>query len=156
MYSPNIPSPNGALMTQTVKTQLSASRSTPSSSQLLSHRLSSIDALSLGLLGIEGSYLLLSSSDAQAADDTQAPSEAAPSKEELTTESRSTGFAAVENEEEHTSSEAILVSAYAIFWLLFFVFVFRSYKRVRKLENRLDNIAKTASSDQKSAKPIEG
>jgi hypothetical protein len=52
-------------------------------------------------------------------------------------EDRSTAFRPVQGGAELQSGEKLLVEAYAAFWLLFFVMVLLSWRRQRRLDERM-------------------
>ncbi len=57
-----------------------------------------------------------------------------------TPEDRSTQFVAVEGGGDTTSAEALLVSAYVIMWALLLGFVWLTWRRQQKMENRVTDL----------------
>jgi hypothetical protein len=54
---------------------------------------------------------------------------------------RSTAFVPVKGGTELQSGEKLLVEAYAAFWLLFFVMVLLSWRRQRRLDERMASLS---------------
>ena len=69
--------------------------------------------------------------------ETQAPS-AAPTTS--TADDRSTSFRPVQGGNEMQSGEKLLVEAYAVFWLALFGLVFLSWRRQRKIDERVASL----------------
>jgi hypothetical protein len=65
-------------------------------------------------------------------DNPQATTTAAPGADD-----RNTAFRPVQGGPELQSGEKLLVEAYAAFWLLFFVMVLLSWRRQRRLDERM-------------------
>ena len=56
-------------------------------------------------------------------------------------EERSTQFVAVTGpERQNTSATTMLVTAYALFWLLLMVFIWMTWRRQQRLSNRLQQL----------------
>jgi CcmD family protein len=64
---------------------------------------------------------------------------------------RSTEFVAVEGGQESTSAEALLVSAYAVMWVLLLAFVFFTFRRQQAVESRLAELERAVSGDGEPA-----
>jgi CcmD family protein len=73
--------------------------------------------------------------------ETQAtPGAPAPSSDHTSAEDRSTTFQAVQNGGEHYSGEVLLVSAYAIIWVILLGWVALVWRKQRSLNARLDDL----------------
>ena len=57
-----------------------------------------------------------------------------------TPDERSTSFQAVQGEAEHYSGETLLVSAYAIIWVIVFGWVAFVWRKQNALDTRLDDL----------------
>jgi hypothetical protein len=57
-----------------------------------------------------------------------------------TPEDRSTQFVAVEGGGDTTSAEALLVSAYVIMWALLLTFIWLTWRRQQKMEDRVTDL----------------
>jgi hypothetical protein len=68
------------------------------------------------------------------------PSGAADPTKKGTPEDRSTQFVAVEGGGDTTSAEALLVSAYLIMWALLLTFVWLTWRRQQKMEDRVTDL----------------
>ena len=66
---------------------------------------------------------------------TQAPQSAESAQRDP--DSRSTTFQAVQGEREHYSGETLLVSAYAVVWLVLLAWVAIVWRKQRSLDSRL-------------------
>jgi hypothetical protein len=64
----------------------------------------------------------------------------APSASPEAPDSRSTTFRAVEGESEHYSGEVLLVSAYAVLWVILLAWVALVWRKQRLLDTRLDDL----------------
>jgi len=65
---------------------------------------------------------------------------------------RSTSFQAVQGEAEHYSGEKLLVSAYAILWVVLFGWVAFVWRKQNALDARLDDLEREIDkADQKKA-----
>jgi hypothetical protein len=63
-----------------------------------------------------------------------------PGQTQPPTDDRSTTFQAVQGEPEHYSGEALLVSAYAILWVILLSWVALVWRRQNALNVRLDDL----------------
>jgi CcmD family protein len=54
------------------------------------------------------------------------------------TDDRATTFQAVQGAPEHYSGEVLLVTAYAVLWLIVFAFVVLAWRRQNRINARLD------------------
>jgi hypothetical protein len=61
---------------------------------------------------------------------------------------RSTEFVAVQGGADTTSAGTLLVSAYVGMWVLLLAFIFLSYRRQAKVENRIGELEKALASDK--------
>ncbi len=59
---------------------------------------------------------------------------------ELTVQDRSTEFQAVEGGGESSSAGGLLTSAYILMWLVVFVFVWLTARRLKSLDARVDEL----------------
>lgn len=75
--------------------------------------------------------------------------------EAQTVEDRSTQFVPVEGGQQTTSAEALLITAYALMWLVVFVFVWLTARRQKALHDRLDHIERALSDHDQPAGPGE-
>ena len=66
-------------------------------------------------------------------------------------ESRSTEFVPVSGGGETTSAEALLVTAYILFWAIFFGFLLMTWRKITRVDKRLDDLAQALS----KARPAE-
>jgi CcmD family protein len=65
-----------------------------------------------------------------------------PKPSALSPEERSTEFVSVEGGDDTTSAEALLVTAYALMWVMVLAFVFFSWRRQQRIEGRLAELEK--------------
>ncbi|HVU05466.1 MAG TPA: CcmD family protein [Polyangiaceae bacterium] len=61
----------------------------------------------------------------------------APETTELTPESRSTEFVPVQGGNESTSAEHLLVAAYLLMWAAVFTFIFLTWRKQGRMEERI-------------------
>ena len=71
-----------------------------------------------------------------------APSTDAPGNEPHTPSDRATTFQAVKGEPEHYSGETLLVSAYAIVWVVMLAWVALVWRKQQSVNARLDDLEK--------------
>ena len=71
-----------------------------------------------------------------------------------TSEQRSTSFRSVQGGEALQSGEKLLVEAYAVIWVLVFVMVLFSWRRQRKMDDRIAGLEQAvAAARREAAKP---
>jgi CcmD family protein len=63
-----------------------------------------------------------------------------PTAASQTPDNRSTSFVAVSGEPEHYSGEKLLVSAYAILWMILLAWVALMWRKQSALDGRLDDL----------------
>ena len=66
---------------------------------------------------------------------------------------RSTTFQAVQGEPEHYSGEALLVSAYAILWVILLAWVALVWRKQNALDARLDDLEREIDKADAAASP---
>lgn len=71
-----------------------------------------------------------------------------------TPDERATSFQPVEGGSELQSGERLLVEAYAIIWLLLFGFLWLSWRRQRRIDQRIDLLERALA--EARSKPPEG
>jgi hypothetical protein len=84
-----------------------------------------------------------------AATATPAPAASAPA----TPDDRATTFQAVKGEPEHYSGETLLVSAYAILWVIVLVWVASVWRKQAALTTRLDDLERVLDDAAKKQRP---
>jgi CcmD family protein len=68
-----------------------------------------------------------------------------------TSEQRSTSFRSVQGGEALQSGEKLLVEAYAVIWVLVFAMVFFSWRRQRKIDERIAGLEQAVAAARRSA-----
>ena len=84
----------------------------------------------------------------------EAPSTAAASPS-TTPDDRATTFQAVKGEPEHYSGETLLVSAYAVLWVIVLAWVALAWRRQAGLSTRLDDLERVLDEAARKQKPGE-
>ena len=84
----------------------------------------------------------------------EAPSTAAASSS-ATPDDRATTFQAVKGEPEHYSGETLLVSAYAVLWVIVLAWVALAWRRQAGLSTRLDDLERVLDEAARRQKPGE-
>jgi hypothetical protein len=77
----------------------------------------------------------------------------APSATPQSADGRSTTFQPVTGEQEHYSGEALLVSAYAVLWVILFAWVALGWRRQSTLDARLDDLEREIEKADGKARP---
>jgi hypothetical protein len=83
----------------------------------------------------------------------EAPSTAAASSS--TPDDRATTFQAVKGEPEHYSGETLLISAYAVLWVIVLAWVALAWRRQVGLSTRLDDLERVLDEAARKQKPGE-
>ncbi|HMJ13847.1 MAG TPA: hypothetical protein VK524_20660 [Polyangiaceae bacterium] len=78
-----------------------------------------------------------------------------PSGKLGTPEDRSTQFIAVQGGGDTTSSEALLVSAYLVMWALLLVFVWFTWRRQQKMDDRVTDLERALEGTRAAPAPRE-
>jgi hypothetical protein len=84
--------------------------------------------------------------------DTAAATTAAPSAS-TSPDDRATTFQAVKGEPEHYSGETLLVSAYAVLWVIVLAWVALAWRKQAGLSTRLDDLERVLDDAARKQKP---
>jgi|HubBroStandDraft_5_1064220.scaffolds.fasta_scaffold1589944_1 hypothetical protein len=87
------------------------------------------------------------------AESASAPGSSASSSGPTSPDDRATTFQAVKGEPEHYSGETLLVSAYAVLWVIVLAWVALAWRRQAALTSRLDDLERVIDEAARKQKP---